>query len=100
MDPFGSSPLQPHSALSSLIGCGPGSVLNGSQTPASLSGFSLGPGSVFGGQTPASTSGNALHSINGPASVFGPSSVLGSSSFFHNSLLSGAGPGSILGGPG
>lgn len=99
MDPFGSSPSQPQSVLSSLMGCGPGSVINGGQTPASLSGFSLGSGSIFGGQTPASTSGGASHSLNGPGSVFGPNSVLGSSLFFHNPLLNGVGPASILGGP-
>lgn len=90
MDPFGSSPSQPQSVLSSLIGSDHSSVLNGGQTPASLSNFGLGSSFLFGNQTPASTSGNLLNSLNCP----------GSNSFFHNSLLSGAGPGSILGGPG
>lgn len=84
MDPFSSSPSQPHTVLSSLGG--PGSVLSGGQTPASV-GFPHGS-SIFGGQTPASTSGSLVgHSVNGPGSV------LGANSFFHNSLLSGTGPG-------
>uniref|UniRef100_A0A915D4P7 Uncharacterized protein n=1 Tax=Ditylenchus dipsaci TaxID=166011 RepID=A0A915D4P7_9BILA len=100
MDPFSSSPAQPHSVMSSLFGGGqtPASALAhgfGGQTPASALAHGFGgqtPASAlahgFGGQTPASGLGG--HGFGGPGSVF----------FNHGSLLSGAGPGSILGGPG
>ncbi|KAI6187814.1 hypothetical protein M3Y98_00286100 [Aphelenchoides besseyi] len=88
MDPFGASPAQPGSVISSLFG---------GHTPASaaqnLHGLNN-PNSVLGG--PSSILNQ--HSILGPGSVFGlgPSSVLGPG---HSSLISGIGPSSVLGGP-
>lgn len=53
-------------------------------------------GSSLGGQTPASSSGLFGYGLSGA----GPGSVLGSISLFNpSSMMSGAGPNSILGGP-
>lgn len=72
MDPFNSSPAQPGSVMSSLLG----------------------------GQTPASSSGLFGYGIGNPGSVLANNSIFNSNligSVGPNSIL--GGPGSILGGP-
>ncbi|KAE9553906.1 hypothetical protein FO519_002895 [Halicephalobus sp. NKZ332] len=93
MDPYGASPAQPSSMMSSLLGHtpavhhGPGSVLG----PGSS--FIGGPGSLIGG--PGSVFNSAsMFGNNGPSSMFGtngPASIMS-----RNLDPNGAGPGSVL----